>query len=118
MSEKPSPRSGTVPPRSRRFGEPGGNPTADKAYAAKAKQRRLKATDILSKALDANEEDFDQIVDDPETPFIVRRLLEPFKGRDPLTARELHGLVEIWDHVFKAPGLTRSFRDSVDDLLN
>jgi hypothetical protein len=106
MTNGRSPRSGTEPPRSHRFGQPDANPTGDQRTAALAHATKRHATEILAEALDADEDGFNAIVDDPKTPFVVRQLLNAFRGDGQLSAMGVKTLLAIWQQVFGSPTQT------------
>jgi hypothetical protein len=106
MTNGRSPRSGTEPPRSHRFGQPDANPTGDQRTAALAHATKRHATEILAEALDADEDGFNAIVDDPKTPFVVRQLLNAFRGDGQLSAMGVKTLLAIWQQVFGSPAQT------------
>jgi hypothetical protein len=106
MTNGRSPRSGTEPPRSHRFGQPDANPSGDQRTAALAHATKRHATEILAEALDADEDGFNAIVDDPKTPFVVRQLLNAFRGDGQLSAMGVKTLLAIWQQVFGSPTQT------------
>lgn len=106
MTNGRSPRSGTEPPRSHRFGQPDANPSGDQRTAALAHATKRHATEILAEALDADEDGFNTIVDDPKTPFVVRQLLNAFRGDGQLSAMGVKTLLAIWQQVFGSPTQT------------
>ena len=117
MTNGRSPRSGTEPPRSHRFGQPDANPSGDQKTAALAHATKRHATEILAEALDADEDGFNAIVDDPKTPFVVRQLLNAFRGDGQLSAMGVKTLLAIWQQVFGSP--TQTVRqETTPDVLN
>lgn len=103
MSEKPSSRSGTIPPKDHRFGQPGANPSGDQRTAALAHATKRHATEVLAAALDADEQHFNEIVDDSATPYVVKQLLNAFRGSGTLSVAGVRALLAIWQQVFGAP---------------
>ena len=106
MNNHASPRSGKEPPRNHRFGQPDANPSGDQKTAALAHATKRHATEILAQALDADEDGFNAIVDDPKTPFVVRQLLNAFRGDGQLSAMGVKTLLAIWQQVFGSPTQT------------
>ena len=106
MSNGKSSRSGTEPPQAHRFGQPDANPSGDQRTEALAHATKRHATEILAQALDADENGFNAIVDDSHTPYVVRQLLNAFRGDGQLSAMGVRTLLAIWQQVFGSPTQT------------
>ena len=103
MNNHASPRSGKEPPRNHRFGQPDGNRRGDQKTAALAHAAKRHATEVLAEALDADEQRFNEIVDDSATPYVVKQLLNAFRGNGTLSVAGVRALLAIWQQVFGAP---------------